>query len=123
MHSAIEDLSPAERSLLADAASDDVSFDWVLTHLGLIPKSRTTDWRPGPSELDAAFSTLARLAARGLIRVGHTEYVDGGPPGRVAPVRHVEEPLSQVRDRVIAAVESARDASDWSYQCWVVAPV
>jgi hypothetical protein len=105
-----------------DAQTDDVSFVWVLNDLGLRRNPpNSPDWRPGMQEIDAAFSALARLHALGLIEVGRNEYVDGGPPGRVASVRHVAEPLAVVRKRVEAEVAAAREPSDWEFSCWVVA--
>jgi hypothetical protein len=64
---------------------------------------------------------LERLHERGLIDVGRIVYVDGGPPGRVAPVRHIAEPLSVVRERVEAEIASADQPTDWEFSCWVVA--
>jgi hypothetical protein len=97
------DLSPAELALLRDAEADDVSFVWVLISLDLRdnPPSNPAR-RPGQSEIDSAFHALERLHSRGLINVGRIEYEDGGPSGRVAPVRHIAEPLSVVRQRVEA---------------------
>jgi len=118
--SPLDGISREELALLADAASDDVSFDWVLLHLKLMPELRDSSWRPGSAELEAAFSTLAKLSERGLIQVGHTEYLDGGPAGRVAPVKHVAEPLIVVRERVTSAAANGIDSVDWAFQCWVV---
>lgn len=117
----LADLSDGELALVQDAGSDDVAFVWVLIHLGLRgnPPSRP-DWRPGPREIESAFATLERLGSRGLVEVGRVEYIDGGPPGRVAPVRHVAEPLAVVRERVEDAVASAREPMDWEFSCWVV---
>ena len=116
----LDGLSRDELSLLTDAVSDDVSFDWVLLRLKLMPERRDASWRPGSSEREAAFSTLAKLSERGLIQVGRMEYLDGGPAGRVAPVKHVAEPLSDVRERVASAAANGIDSVDWAFQCWVV---
>jgi hypothetical protein len=117
------DLSPGELALLRDAETDDVSFVRVLIDLDLRENPpRSPDWRPGPREIDSAFNALERLHSRGRIDVGRIEYTDGGLPGRVAPVQHVPEPLSVVRQRVEAEVASARQPTDWEFSCWVVAP-
>lgn len=115
------DLSPGERALLRDAQTDDVSFVWVLIDLGLLENPPSSpDWRPGAPEIDSAFHALGRMHSRGLIAVGRIEYTDGGPPGRVAPVRHISEPLDAVRQRVEAEIASARQSTDWESSCWVV---
>lgn len=115
-------LTPGELTLLRDAETDDVSLVWVLIDLGLRGNPPSSpDWRPGEDDIDAAFTALRRLHERGLIDVGRIEYVEGGPPGRVAPVRHVAEPLSVVRERVEAATASAGQSTDWEFSCWVVA--
>ena len=117
------DLSPGEMALLRDAQTDDVAFVWVLIDLGLRgnPPESSPDWQPGPDEIDLAFRSLERLHSQRLIEVGRVEYVDGGPPGRVAPVRHIPEPLAVARQRVEAAVATARQSTDWESSCWVVA--
>ena len=53
-------------------------------------------------------------------RGGRIEYVDGGPPGRLAPVRHVAEDMDVVISRVEAAVQIAKVEDDWAYSCWIV---
>jgi hypothetical protein len=114
-------LIAGEIQLLTDAETDDVSFDWVLIHLDIgVDHGNRVDWRPTNSDFDAAFMSLARLVDRGLVRVGHVEYVDGGPPGRVAPVRHVAEDLDRVRARVEARIRDPHDITDWAYSWWVV---
>jgi hypothetical protein len=116
------DFSPGELALLRDAQTDDVSFMWVLIDLGLRGNPPSSpDWKPGTLEIDAAFRSLERLCERGLIDVGRVEYADGGPPGRVAPVRHIVEPLDVVRQRVEAEIASASQPTDWEFSCWVVA--
>ena len=115
-------LTPGELTLLRDAETDDISFGWVLIDLGLCGNPPSTPgWRPGARDIDAAFHALQRLHERGLVEVGRTEYVDGGAPGRVAPVRHVAEPLAVVRERVEAEIASAVQSADWEFSCWVVA--
>ena len=116
------DLSPGEQALLLDAQTDDGAFVWVLIDLGLRENPPSSpDWLPGPREIDSAFEALERLHSRGLIEVGRLEYRDGGPPGRVSPVRHIAEPLAVVRQRVEAKVASATQPTDGEFSCWVVA--
>lgn len=118
----LADLTAGERELLADADSDDVSFGWVLIHLGIRgnPPAHPR-WRPSEQDLEQAFASLSGLVQRGLIKVGRIEYLDGGAPGRIAPVRHIEEPLDAVRVRVSEAVRLAAEPEDWEFSCWVVA--
>jgi hypothetical protein len=111
------DLSDSEVELLIDGLTDDVAFIWVLIDLGLRGNPPSDPGPPSVPQIDAAFAALARLAEARLLRVGHTEYIDGGPPGRVAPVKHVQEPIDDVRTRV---VEDCLSGSDWEYSCWVV---
>ena len=115
-------LTQGELTLLRDAETDDVFFVWVLIDLGLRGNPPSSpEWRPGVQDIEAAFHALERLQERGLIDVGRTEYVDGGPSGRVAPVRHIAEPLALVRERVEAEIASAVCPTDWEFSCWVVA--
>ena len=98
-----------ELEILIDGLSDDVAFIWVLIHLGIRTNPPPTpDWAPAASDLQNAFASLRRLANHRLIRVGRIEYVDGGPPGRLAPVRHVAEDMDVVVSRVEAAVQTAK---------------
>lgn len=113
-------LTPGELTLLRDAETDDVSLGWVLIDLGLRGNPPSPDWRP-ERVLDDAFTALERLHERGLIEVGRIEYIDVGPPGRVAPVRHVAEPMDVVRERVESAIATAAEDTDWEFTCWVVA--
>jgi hypothetical protein len=113
-------LSEGELSLLSEAQSDDVSFDWVLHLLRKHGQPVESDWHPGPDDLDMAFNSLTKLSELGLIHVGRIEYVDEGSVG-LAPVRHVEESLPVVRERIRAAIATSRDSADWAYQAWVVA--
>ena len=112
------DLTPERIELLIDGLSDDIAFVWVLIHLGLRPNDGSGD--PGPplvSDVDAAFVVLDELSRAGLVKVGHMEYVDGGPPGRVSPVKHVEDPIHLAKQRVTTA---CLRGSDWEWACWVV---
>ena len=116
-----DEISAQERELLIGCRNDDVSLIWVLMHLGIRSNPpETPDRRPSSADVDHAFSILGRLAERGLIAIGRLEYIDEGPQGRVAPVRHVAEPLDVVRARVDDAIASAAQESDWAYACWVV---
>ena len=81
------------------------------------------DRPPTAAELDLIFLSLERLSSAGLVAIGHTEYLDGGPSGRFGPVRHVAEALSSVRQRVEAActeVGATFGRPDWEYSCWLV---
>jgi len=111
------DLSHGEIDVLIDGLSDDVAFIWVLIHLGLRENPPREPRPPSRSEVDAAFSSLDRLRRTGLVKVGRMEYVDGGPPGRVAPLKHVEEPIGTVKRRVLTACGSG---SDWEWSCWTM---
>ena len=110
-------LAPGEIELLIDGLSDDVAFVWVLIHLGIRANPPTSPDPPSIADVDSAFSTLKKMTQRGLVKVGHIEYLDGGPPGTLAPVKHVEDPLPDVKDAVLHALESG---SDWEWSCWVV---
>lgn len=114
---AATDLTDAELELLVHGLSDDVAFVWVLIGLGLRSNDGTDAVRPSLADVNAAFASLAKLSDAGLIKVGRIEYVDGGPPGRVAPVKHVEEPIGDVKRRVELA---ARGDGDWEWSCWIV---
>jgi hypothetical protein len=115
-------LTPGELTLSRDAETDDVSFGWVLIDLGLRGNPPSgPEWRSGVHELDVAFHALERLHERGLIDVGQIEYADSSPRGRVAPLRHIAEPLSTVRERVEAEIASAGQPTDWEFSCRVVA--
>lgn len=116
-----EGLSSPEARLLIEGLDDDISFDWALIRLGLRANPPVVNEPPAPDIIDSAFGTFDRLDSAGLIAVGRTEYVDPKvPPGTVAPVRHVAEPLDLVRARVHEACASASDWSEWAYSCWVV---
>ena len=93
-------LTLGELELLVGGLSDDVAFVWVLIHLGIRTNPPTMpDWSPSASELQTAFACLRRLDRPGTRRVGRMEYVDGGPPGRLSPVRHVAEDMDTVLTR------------------------
>lgn len=117
----MDNLLPGEQELVAGAASDDVAFNWVLINLGIASNPPPhPDWRPSNADVDRAFESLGRLVRRGLIQVGRIEYIDGGRPGRVAPVRHVSESLDVVRRRVDESVKAGQTWDEWAYSCWVV---
>ena len=101
--------------------SDEIAFNWVLKYLGIQPNTRPApNWIPAASDLQLAFASLRGMNDESLIRVGRMAYVDGGPPGRVAPTKHVEEDFDEVVRRVEAAVQSASVTTDWAFSCWVV---
>lgn len=110
-------LTPGEVALLTDGLSDDVAFVWVLFHLGIRGNPPDNPEPPSADDVDAAFSVLEDMTQRGLVKVGHMEYVDGGPPGRLAPVKHVEDPI-QVAKRVV--LDACEGGSDWEWSSWVV---
>lgn len=114
------DLTDAEIELLVDGLTDDVSFDMALLHLGIRGNSPDRNEAPDAAQIEAVFRSYERLINNGLIQLGRVQYIDGGPPGRVAPVEHVEEPLREVRTRVDHACSSATDWADWAFGCWTV---
>ena len=114
-------LTLRELELLIDGLSGDVDLVWVLIHLGIRSNPPPTpDWAPASSDLQDAFASLRKLTSLGLIRVGRIEHTDGGPPGRLAPLRHIAEDMDSVVSRVEAAVRTACAEEDWAYSCWVV---
>ena len=117
------ELTKDEVELLIDGSSDDVAFNWTLIRLDIF---QNPPLRPGPPsgvEIDRAFESIERLVEGGYIVLGHTEYVDDGPPGRAAPVRIISEPIGLVKERVEKACAEARKHSngsdDWMYSCWL----
>jgi hypothetical protein len=112
-----EGVGECEGELLIGGLSDDVAFGWVLIHLGLRGNPPADPGPPTFEQIDDAVAVLSWLSEAGLIKVGRTEYIDGGPPGRVAPVRYVEEPLETVRTRIVRACDTGKD---WEWSCWVV---
>lgn len=111
------ELTSGDRNILIDGLSDDVAFVWVLIHLGLRGNPPDSTASPSGGDVQKALTAMERLSAAGLVRVGRTEYLDGGPPGRVAPVRHVEEPMDIVATRVRKA---CNEGVDWEWSCWLV---
>lgn len=111
------EVSASEAELLIHGLHDDVALEWALILLGLRSNPPDAPGPPVPEDIEAAFVVLDRLSQVGLIRVGRIEYVDGGPPGRVAPVRHVEEPLEEVKRRVLGRCQAD---DEWEWACWVV---
>jgi hypothetical protein len=111
------DVTEGEAALLVDGLRDDVSFSWVLIHLGLRGNPPPDPSPPTAQVIEAAFETIERLVGAGLVTTGRLEYIDGGPPGRAAPFRHVAESLDLVRQRV----ERTATADDgWEWSCWTV---
>lgn len=111
------DLTSGEIELLVDGLSDHVDLGWVLIHLGIRGNPPAHPGPPSASDVDTAFVALDRLSRAGLVSVGHLEYLDGGPPGRFAPVEHVQERIGDVKTRVI---EACANGTDWEWSCWVV---
>lgn len=114
------DLTPGEAELVEEARRDEIDMAWTLIHLGIKRNDGTDPPRPTTSDIDRAFESLERLSRAGLIRVGHTAYVDGGPPGRAAPVNVVEDPLSEVKQRVLTAIRDGDD-NGWQFELWLTA--
>lgn len=113
-------LTPGERELLSAAEDDDIDVSWACIHLGVRTNGPPSPVRATPEEIDACFVSLNRLNGLGLISVGRMEYVDGGPPGRIAQVRHVSEPIDLVKDRVLEVAKTAVDAGEWAFSAWIV---
>ncbi len=114
-------LTDGEVDVLIEGLSDDVAFVWALICLGL-RRNDGTDEIPTAELVDEAFGHFGRLLDRGLIRLGRMDVVDPDhPAGTVAPVKHVSEPASEVRTRVLnACAQAAADGSDWEWVCWIV---
>ena len=115
-------LTEGETRLLIDGLSDDVAFVWALIDLGI---------RANPPVVDEPPSTGTRslppLGASSVWLVvawsgsEESEYVNPAQPaGTVAPVKHVEEALQAVRERVERACHVAESNSDWAFSCWLV---
>ncbi len=116
-----EPLSAEEIELLIHGLSDDLAFEWALIHLGLRANPPAVDESPSAHVIESAFERFDRLSSAGLIAIGRVEYVDPTtPPGTVAPVKHVAEPISVVKDRVQQACASASEWHDWAFSCWLV---
>lgn len=110
-------LTPGEVALLTDGLSDDVAFVSVLIHLGIRGNPPENPEPPSADDVGTAFAVLGGLMQRGLVKVGHMEYLDGGPPGRVAPVKHVEDPIELAK---AAALGACASGLGWEWSCWVV---
>ena len=111
------DLTPGAMELLIDGLTDDVPFVWVLIHFGIRANPSTEPGPPSTNDVELAFSLLKTMTQRGLIKVGRLKYVDGGLPGRFAPVKHFEDPLEEAKRSVLSACEFG---SNWEWSCWVV---
>lgn len=113
-------LTDGELELLIGGLTDDISFDIALIDLGLRGNPPEREGPPDAIQIDAAFRSYERLLNAGLIRVGRVQYLDGGPPGRVAPVEHIEERFVDIRSRVDGACRTASNWGDWAFSCWSV---
>lgn len=114
-------LTEGETRLLIGGLSDDVAFVWALIDLGIRANPPVVDEPPSTDAIAAAFGSLERLVGSGLVRIGRIEYVNPAQPaGTVAPVKHVEEALQAVRERVERACHVAESNSDWAFSCWLV---
>jgi hypothetical protein len=108
-------LTPGEVALLTDGLTEFISLLWVLIDLGIRGNPSASPEPPTVSDVDAAFSVLESLTQWGLVRVGHLEHLDGGPPD--LRFRHVEDPLPVAKRAVL---DACRSGSDWERSCWVV---
>lgn len=117
---AISNLTPGERELLSAAEYDDIDVGWACIHLGVRTNGPPSPIRATQDEIDACFDSLNRLHDLGLISIGRMEYDDGGPPGRVAPVHHVSEPIELVKQRVEEVARKAADEWEWQFSAWMV---
>lgn len=117
------DLTQGEIELLIDGSVDDVDFVWTLIHLGIRENPPLDRGPPTSLEIDQAFGSIARLVDRDYIVIGHTEYVDGGPPGRFSPVLFVPEPVATVKSRVERHCAYARENTvppgHWEFSSWL----
>ena len=114
-------LTDEERELVDDARKDDISFLWVLIHLGIMGNPPPfPSWRPSAMEVEKAITTLDKLATYGCIVVGRLDATGEVAPPGIPVVRHVKEPLQVVHDRVIASLD-VPDPFEWKTACWVIA--
>ncbi len=108
-------LTPGEMQLLFEGLTEYVAFVSVLIRLGIRANPPVIPGRPSVADVDSAFSALETMTQRGLVKVGHLEHLDGGPPD--CQLHLVVDPLQEVRRLVLHACESG---SDWESSCWVV---
>jgi hypothetical protein len=114
-------LTRGEVEILIDGLSDDVSFQWALIHLGIHGNPRAEKAPPSTEEIAAAFASFERLVAGGLAKLGRIESVGPAPPpGSLASVKLVQEPIRDVRERAERECRSAKHSSDWTFCCWLV---
>jgi hypothetical protein len=114
-------LTTGETELLIDGLSDDVAFHAALIDLGIRANPPIVNKPPNDDAIAAAFESFERLIARGLVRLGRIEYVDPTQPmGTVGPVKHVEEPIHVVRERVEQACHDAEEWPNWAFSRWLV---
>lgn len=115
-----DELTAGEIKILVDGLSDDVAFSWALIHLGIGTNLPAQDLPPSADQITEAFSSFERLVLGAFAKLGRIERVDGEPPGEMSPVRHVEEPIHDVRERVDRVCHQAADWGDWAFCCWLV---
>lgn len=113
-----EQLSDGEVELLIDGLTDDVAIVWAMIHLGVRSNPPADPGPPTTDDVERTFSALRHLSAAGMVRIGRMEYDDGGPPGRLAPIHHVEEPLETVKARVVDACRGSE--IDWEWTAWIL---
>ena len=103
-------LTPGEVDVLIDGLTDYVSFNLVLTRLGLEPREGVEWIRPSAADLGAAFGSVQQLVDGGFACIGRLEPVNGD---------FVTEDQHDVRRRVEAAVATATTSSEWAFVCWL----
>jgi hypothetical protein len=114
-----EPLTEGEVAILVDGLSDEVGFIYVMHHLGFGAYVGAGPGAERSRAVQSAIDSLRRLVDRGLVLVGYTQYVDGGPPGRLAPYEHVSESPDDVWRRLRSdSLSTEPGALDWS--CWCV---
>ncbi len=115
-----DELTAGEVEILVHGLSDDIDFSWALIRLGIRANPPVENVPPSVDQIAEAFTSFERLVLGSFAKLGRIEYVDQGPPGRVAPVRHVEEFIHDVRERVDRVCRQATDWGDWAFCCWLV---
>ena len=126
----VGDLAHGELELLLEGLDDELSFAYVLEHLGLFRYSFDAssggwnyDVRPDPTAVAEAFESLDRLVGRGLVTVTSRHPYIHNKPRLSRPRRgpsDESEPLELVRRRVEKAIRRRRAPHwEWDKRCWV----
>ncbi|HAX82729.1 MAG TPA: hypothetical protein DCY40_09205 [Actinobacteria bacterium] len=122
-----EQLTEGQIEVLIDGLSDDIAFVWILIHLGIRKNPPGTSRPPTRQQILSAFQGLAALVEGGWARLGRIETIAETESGLlgIRSVRHVEEPLLEVRRRVQRSCWKARLLGrslgrSWEWSCWLV---